>query len=60
MGETADFGFSLKPKELLENLVLYLVICSHSNEREQNLLLIQKEYALTLEKYPHLELLIQQ
>ena len=34
------------------------MISPHSVERQSQLLSIQKDYALTLEKYPHLESLI--
>lgn len=60
MDKEIDFGFSLDKANLLENLILYLVISPHSIERKTHLISIQKDYALTLEKFPYLESLINQ
>lgn len=50
-----EFNFSLSPKNLLENYVLYLVINTHTPQQVQHLTNLRDSYADDLETYLHLK-----
>jgi len=58
MPQTLEFGFSLDMTNLLENYVLFLVLCTYNNEQVKYLLDLKASYADSLETQPRLERLV--
>jgi len=50
-----EFGFSLDPRNLLENYVMFLSITPYTNEQVQHFLEMKDKYAEDMEANPHLK-----